>query len=119
MGESLRGVRLLNQVIQEQIAPEKRPDLSVMFNAVGRSEQSSFEADARNGTYNAKAGFDLSKSLLRAALPRSGHLQVRAPREGEPAWKQLTIHTGRGGGLKSIRESLKTVALELKMLLEG
>jgi cellulose biosynthesis protein BcsQ len=116
---SLRGVRLLNQVIREQIAPEHRPDLSVMFNAVGRSEQSTFEADARNGAYNSKAGFDLAASLLRAALPRSGHLQVKAPREGEPAWKQLTIHSGRGGGLKPIRESLKTVALELKMLFEA
>ena len=116
---SLRGVRLLNQVIREQIAPEHRPDLSVMFNAVGRSEQSTFEADARNGAYNSKAGFDLAASLLRAALPRSGHLQVKAPRESEPAWKQLTIHSGRGGGLKPIRESLKTVALELKMLLEA
>ena len=116
---SLRGVRLLNQVIREQIAPEHRPDLSVMFNAVGRSEQSTFEADARNGAYNSKAGFDLAASLLRAALPRSGHLQVKAPREGEPAWKQLIIHSGRGGGLKPIRESLKTVALELKMLFEA
>ncbi|HCE23911.1 MAG TPA: hypothetical protein DF282_15570, partial [Hyphomonas sp.] len=111
---SLRGVRLLNQVIREQIAPEHRPDLSVLFNAVGRSEQSTFEADARNGAYNSKAGFDLAGSLLRSALPRSGHLQVKAPREGEPAWKQLVIHAGRGGGLKPIRESLKTVALELK-----
>ena len=116
---SLRGVRLLNQVIREQIAPEHRPDLSVLFNAVGRSEQSTFEADARNGAYNSKAGFDLAGSLLRSALPRSGHLQVKAPREGEPAWKQLVIHAGRGGGLKPIRESLKTVALELKSLVEA
>jgi cellulose biosynthesis protein BcsQ len=116
---SLRGVRLLNQVIREQIAPEHRPDLSVLFNAVGRSEQSTFEADARNGAYNSKAGFDLAGALLRSALPRSGHLQVKAPREGEPAWKQLVIHAGRGGGLKPIRESLKTVALELKSLVEA
>ena len=115
---SLRGVRLLNQVIKEQIPADKRPDLSVLFNAVGRSEQSSFEADARNGTYNAKAGFDLARALMRAALPRSGHLQVKAPQEGQPAWRQLTIHSGRGGGLKPIRESLKAVALELKLLLE-
>jgi hypothetical protein len=26
------------------------------------------------------------------------------------------IHSGRGGGLKQIRESLKTIALELKAL---
>lgn len=116
---SLRGVRLLNQVIREQIAPEHRPELSVMFNTVGRSEQSTFEADARNGTYNSKAGFDLAAALMRAALPRSAHLQVKAPREGEPAWKQLVIHSGRGGGLKPIRESLKTIALELKLLVEA
>ncbi|KCZ52669.1 AAA family ATPase [Hyphomonas pacifica] len=116
---SLRGVRLLNQVINEQIEPEKRPDLSILFNAVSRSEQSSFEAEARNGTYDGKAGFALSKVLLKAALPRSGHLQVKAPQEDQPAWKQLVIHSGRGGGLKPIRESLKAIALELKTLVEA
>ncbi len=116
---SLRGVRLLNQVIREQIVPEKRPEMSVLFNAVGRSEQSTFEADAHNGAFDTKAGFPLSKALLKAALPRSGHLQVKAPQEGQPAWKQLVIHSGRGGGLKAIREHLKTIAMELKVLLEG
>lgn len=116
---SLRGVRLLNQVIEEQVEADKRPALSVMFNAVGRSEQSSFEAEARNGTYDGKAGFALSKALLKAALPRSGHLMVKAPKDGQPAWRQLVIHSGRGGGLKAIRESLKTVGMELKALVEG
>ena len=115
---SLRGVRLLNQVIEEQVEEGKRPALSVMFNAVGRSEQSSFEADARNGAFDGKAGFALSKALLKSALPRSGHLMVKAPKDGQPAWRQLVIHSGRGGGLKSIRESLKTVGMELKALLE-
>ena len=115
---SLRGVRLLNQVINEQLEPEKRPALSVLFNAVGRSEQSTFEADARNGAFDVKAGFPLSSALLKAALPRSGHLQVKAPQEGQPAWKQLVIHSGRGGGLKPIREHLKAIAMELKVLLD-
>ena len=50
---SLRGVRLLNQVMQEQVSADKRPYLSVLFNTVGRSEQSNFEADARNGVHPA------------------------------------------------------------------
>ncbi|MEZ5945672.1 MAG: AAA family ATPase [Hyphomonas sp.] len=116
---SLRGVKLLQQVIQQQVAPEKRPELSVLFNAVGRSEQSTFEADARNGAFDAIAGFPLSKALMRTALPRSRHLAVKAPQEGQPAWKQLTIHSGRGGGLKPIRESLKAIALELNELEEA
>ena len=44
-----------------------------------------------------------SQRLLSAPFPRAS----------------TSVWTGRGGGLKSIRESLKTVALELKMLLEG
>ncbi len=116
---SLRGVRLLNQVMQEQVSDEKRPDLSVLFNAVGRSEQSNFEADARNGTFDELAGFALSKTLLNSALPRSGHLNVRSPEEGSAPWKQLVIHKGRGGGLKQIRETLKGIAYELKRLLEA
>jgi chromosome partitioning protein len=113
---SLRGVRLLNQVMQEQISDDKRPDLSVLFNTVGRSEQSNFEADARNGTFDEQAGFALSKALLSSALPRSGHLVVRSPEQGEAPWKQLVIHRGRGGGLKRIRESLTGIARELKDL---
>jgi cellulose biosynthesis protein BcsQ len=113
---SLRGVKLLNEVIRTQIPAGKRPAISVLFNAVGRSEQSTFEADAHNGEFDKVAGFPLSKALLKSALPRSKHLAVKAPQNGQPAMKQLVIHSGRGGGLKQIRESLKTIALELKAL---
>lgn len=115
---SLRGVRLLNQVISEQVEQSRQPALSVLFNAVGRSEQSAFEADARNGAFDTKAGFQLSQALLKSALPRSGHLVVKAPGDGGPPWRQLVIHAGRGGGLKAVRESLKTVGMELKALLD-
>lgn len=81
---SLRGVKLLQQVIQQQVDPATRPDLSVLFNAVRRSEQSTFEADARNGAFDAVAGFPLSKALMNSALPRSRHLAVKAPQEGQP-----------------------------------
>lgn len=116
---SLRGVKLLNQVIQNQVVAARQPALSVLFNAVSRSEQSTFEADARNGAFDEIAGFPLSKALLKSALPRSKHLAVKAPQPDQPAWKQLTIQSGRGGGLKQIRESLKTIAMELKELSEG
>ncbi|MGA1343000.1 MAG: ParA family protein, partial [Hyphomonas sp.] len=116
---SLRGVRLLNLVVQDQLEESKRPALSVLFNAVNRNEQSTFEGDARNGTYDAIAGFPLSRSLLTAALPRSAHFTVKPPEDGQPAWRQLLVHAGRGGGLKTIRESLKQIVLELKALSEG
>ncbi|MBI1399560.1 AAA family ATPase [Hyphomonas sp.] len=116
---SLRGVRLLNLVIRDQVEEAKRPALSVLFNAVNRNEQSTFEGDARNGVYDQIAGFPLSKSLMTAALPRSAHFAVKAPVDGQPPWRQLLVHAGRGGGLKAIRDSLKQVALELKNLSEG
>lgn len=116
---SLRGVKLLNQVIQEQIDEEKRPDLSVLFNTVGRSEQSNFEADARNGAFDGQAGFKLSEALLSSALPRSGHLVVRSPEPDAPSWKQLVVHNGRGGGLRRIRENLNGIASELKRLMQA
>lgn len=116
---SLRGVRLLNQVIDEQVAPDQRPALSVMFNAVHRREQSTFEADARNGFHDAAAGFALSRALLAGALPRSGHLVVREPDPEEPAWRGLLIHHGRGGGLRPIREALTGIAGELRDLSAG
>ncbi|MDJ0922333.1 MAG: AAA family ATPase [Henriciella sp.] len=115
---SLRGVRLLNQVMGEQVSDDKRPDLSVLFNAVGRSEQSDFEADARNGVFDQQAGFNLSGKLLTSALPKSGHLVVRGPDEDEQPWQQLVIHKGRGGGLRPIRETLKAISMELKSLVE-
>ena len=113
---SLRGVRLLNQVIREQVAPHLAPDLSVMFNGVQRREQSVFEADARNGIFDARAGFELSKALIGTAIPRSNHLVVSPPEEDMPQWRQLLVHHGRGGGLKPIRESLNFVASELATL---
>lgn len=116
---SLRGVKLLNQVMQEQVSDANRPDLSILFNTVGRSEQSNFEADARNGAFDEQAGFALSKALLTSALPRSGHLVVRSPEPGEDPWKQLVVHRGRGGGLKRIREALNGIAAELKVLVDN
>ena len=119
---SLRGIRLLNRVIQEQVSEEVRPDLSILFNAVKRSEQSQFEADARTGVHDGLAGFALSEALLRAALPKSGHMVVRVPEEDSdnpaPPWKSLLAHHGRGGGLRSIRESLKDVGIEIENLIK-
>lgn len=117
---SLRGVRLLNQVIDEHIPQDRRPALSVLFNSVGRQEQSTFEADARNGVYNAAAGFRLSGALMSAALPRSGHLAVRtAPEPETPPWRRLVIHHSRGGGVKQMREALRAVAAEVSKLHAG
>ncbi len=110
---SLRGVKLLNLVLNEQIAEDVRPALSVLFNRVARNEQSSFEADARNGAHDQRAGFKLSEALLQHAVPKSGHLTVRAPEPDEAPWKSLVIHKGRGGGLKAVREALKASANEI------
>ena len=111
---SLRGVKLLNQVLNEHIRADVRPDLSVLFNKVARNEQSTFEADARNGAHDQRAGFKLSEALLQTALPRSGHLDVRSPEPDQAPWKSLVIHKGRGGGLKAIREALKSAAAEIR-----
>lgn len=113
---SLRGVRLLNEVISSRIAPGLRPDLSVVFNNVPRREQSTFEADARNGVHDAQAGFELSRAVIGTALPQSGHLAVRPPEEDTPLHHQLTIHHGRGGGLRGIRDALTALASEIKSL---
>ncbi|MEO0816099.1 MAG: AAA family ATPase [Pseudomonadota bacterium] len=113
---SLRGVRLLSQVIREQVAADKAPALSVVFNGVQRREQSVFEADARNGVYDTKAGFALSKVLLGTAIPRSGHLVVGPPEDDVPQWRQLVVHHGRGGGLKVIRDALESVATDIRRL---
>jgi len=119
---SLRGVRLLNRVIREQVSESKQPTLSVLFNSVGRSEQSAFEADARNGVHDSIAGFQLSKCLLAHALPKSGHFAVKGPDEDiedDEPWRSLLAHHGRGGGLNSIRKALDTVALELSQLTDA
>ena len=119
---SLRGVRLLNRVINQQVTEDKRPQLSVLFNAVGRSEQSAFEADARNGVHESIAGFTLSNTLLSHALPKSGHMAVRGPEsedEDQETWRSLLAHHGRGGGLNTIRKALDAVALELTQVIEA
>lgn len=113
---SLRGVRLLSQVMDEQVPRDIRPALSVVFNAVGRQEQSAFEADVRNGVFDGQAGFALSRALISSALPRSGHLVVRERDPDVPRWRQLVVHHGRGGGLRVIREALSGIAAELAEL---
>jgi len=113
---SLRGVRLLNRVIKDQTAPDQRPDLSVLFNAVERREQSDFEADTRNGIFDEQVGFPLSRALMNSALPRSRHFNVKVS-EDDPAIKRLLVHHGRGGGLRHVREALSSVAVELGTLL--
>ena len=113
---SLRGVRLLNRVINDQTAPDQRPDLSILFNAVERREQSNFEADTRNGVFDQQVGFPLSKSVMTAALPRSRHFRVKLT-EDDPPIKRLLIHHGRGGGLRHIREALTSTSVELGALI--
>lgn len=113
---SLRGVRLLNRVIKDQTAPDQRPDLSVIFNAVERREQSDFEADTRNGVFDEQVGFDLSAKLMAAALPRSRHFRIKVSEE-EPPIRRLLVHHGRGGGLRHVREALSSAAVELGTLL--
>lgn len=115
---SLRGVKLLNLVLQQQIADDVRPTLSVLFNKVSRNEQSAFEADARNGAHNQRAGFDLDAALLQHAIPKSAHLNVRSPEPDDAPWKSLVIHKGRGGGLKAVREALKATSNEIHGVLQ-
>ncbi|MEO0467375.1 MAG: AAA family ATPase [Pseudomonadota bacterium] len=116
---SLRGVRLLNEVISSRLAKGHHPQLSVVFNSVQRREQSTFEADARNGVHDAQAGFELSRAVLGTALPRSGHFVVRAPEEDTPLHHQLVSHYGRGGGLRAVRDALTALAGEIKALPAG
>lgn len=113
---SLRGVRLLNRVIKDQTEPDQRPDISVLFNAVERREQSDFEADTRNGVFDDQVAFALSKAVMDAALPRSRHFRIRVD-EDDPPIKRLLAHHGRGGGLRHVRDALSLVSVELGTLL--
>jgi cellulose biosynthesis protein BcsQ len=109
---SLRGVRLLNRVINDQTTKDRRPELSVLFNAVERREQSDFEADTRNGVFDEQVEFDLSSKLMSAAIPKSRHFRIKGKEDDEPI-KRLLPHHGRGGGLRQVRESLLTASVEL------
>ncbi|MEL7452018.1 MAG: AAA family ATPase [Pseudomonadota bacterium] len=109
---SLRGIKLLNRVIEDQTISERRPAVSIVFNSVEAREQSDFEADTRNGAFDEQVGFALSHATLQAALPRSRHFRLKTP-EGTAPIKQLLVHHGRGGGLKQVRQALEAVATEL------
>ncbi|MEM6900420.1 MAG: AAA family ATPase [Pseudomonadota bacterium] len=115
---SLRGIKLLNRVINDQTETSYRPYLSVLFNAVERREQSNFEADTRNGVFNDQVGFSLSETIMTGVLPRSRHFNVRVSEE-DPPEKRLLVHHGRGGGLRHVRQALATVAAELDEALKA
>lgn len=110
---SLRGVRLLNDVMKAQLPKADQPEISVLFNAVRRNEQTNFEADARNGALNSLAGFDLAARLLERAVPNSRHLSVRPFTSEDKPSDRLLVHKGRGGGLGAVRTALRNAALEI------
>ena len=116
---SLRGVRLLSEVMATQIPEPQRPQLSVLFNAVRSSEQTNFEADARNGALNHLVGFDLAGALFEHVVPNSRHLAISKDLSEKPAYDRLLAHHGHGGGLGKIRTALKNVATEISRSLQA
>lgn len=116
---SLRGVRLLSQIMRDHVPETHRPDLRILFNGVKRSEQTNFEADSRNGALDKLAGFELSKALMEQAIPQSRHLAAKDfPADATP-WERLIIHKGSGGGLRPLRTALKTAALDISTTLRA
>lgn len=115
---SLRGLRLLEMILTRFCAEEDRPEVSVLFNGVPKSQQNQFEQDARDGVYNKDVGFVLSEKLLASALYQSGHLDLKAEIAHENPVGRLAAYSARGPFANDLRRRLAMITRELKEAIE-
>jgi cellulose biosynthesis protein BcsQ len=110
---SVRGIRLLNQLMQRWQGDGPAPDLKVLANATQRTEPDAIERGIRSGQFDAEAGFPLSKAMLKAALPASKYLEIKPELAAETPLERLAAYGAKGLWARDIRSRLDTVALEV------
>ena len=110
---SLRGLRLLDMILNRFCPGDARPEVSVIFNGVPKSQQHRFETDVRDGIYNSEVGYELSESVLTHALYQSAFLDVKAhPIEDNPTGR-LAAYNARGPFGSDLKRRLGEISNEL------
>ncbi len=109
---SLRGLKLLDMILTRFTTDETRPDVSVLFNGVPKSQQNQFETDARDGIYDADVGFSLSKALLSNALYHTAYLDLKSGNALNNPVERLAVNGARGPFAADLKRRLGEIANE-------
>lgn len=111
---ALRGLRLLDMILRRFSPGDARPDVSVIFNGVPKSQQNRFEEDARDAVYDREVGFNLSKALLTNTLYQSSFLGLKTPPDGVDPASRLAVRSARGAFSADLKRRLSEIAMELE-----
>ncbi len=114
---SLRGLRLLNEIVTRLLDEPGRAPISVVFNGVERSQMSDIENAARAGEFDSGLGFPLSRAVLHHRVLNSKFLAVREEGMEDDPLAHLAIYRASGLWAGPLKESLNGIADELTALL--
>ncbi|MCG8442807.1 MAG: ParA family protein, partial [Caulobacterales bacterium] len=115
---SLRGVRLLNQLIPRLVEVPGRPPISVVFNGVERSSVGEFEHDLRTGGLDMSVGFPLSRHVLKTRLHTSRFLGVREEGMEDDPLQHLAIYRASGIWAGALKDAIHNIADEIAELVD-
>lgn len=110
---SLRGLRLLEMILKRFCTAETRPEVSVLFNGVPKSQPNEFERDARDGVYDNDVDFVLSDKLLSGALYQTPFLDLKSDARIEKTVARLAAYSARGPFANDLRRRLAIISNEI------
>lgn len=114
---SLRGLRLLNEIMTRLLDEPGRAPISVIFNGVDRAQMTEIEQTARDGGFDAGLGFALSRSVLKHRLINSKFLTVREEGMEDDPLAHLAIYRASGLWAGPLKDSLTGIAEEVCALM--
>jgi cellulose biosynthesis protein BcsQ len=114
---SIRGVRLLNDLMTRLIDTPGRPPMSIIFNGVERMAESELETDLRAGALDPQIGFAASRAVLKGRLHNSKFLAVREEGMEDDPLSHLAIYRASGIWGTPLKDSLNSLSDELCALM--
>ncbi len=114
---SIRGVRLLNDLMTRLIDLPGRPPISIVFNGVERLSETELEAALRAGELDPQIGFAASRAVMSGRLHNSRFLAVREEGMEDDPLSHLAIYRASGIWGGPLKDTLNTIAAELAELL--
>jgi len=110
---SIRGVRLLNDLMTRLLDQPGRPPVSIIFNGVERATVSELESALRAGQLDPQIGFPASRSVLKGRLHTSKFLAVREEGMEDDPLAHLAIYRASGLWGGPLKDSLTSLATQL------
>ena len=92
---------------------ENRPELSVIFNGVPKSQQNAFEQDVRDGVFDTEVDFALSRSVLSNTLYQSAFLDLKARPTNDRPVNRLAAYSARGPFSNDLKRRLAMISSEI------